>query len=112
MSIKSTVTDKESGLLSCKIFLHNTENVSGIILFHQEMAVSDIHTLVDLSQHKLKHGMTYVISLEATNKAGLSVGARAFIFVDNSQPVHGRVLDGVKVIDLHCHGSNQVIFAT
>jgi len=66
MSIKSTVTDKESGLLSCKIFLHNTENVSGIILFHQEMAVSDIHTLVDLSQHKLKHGMTYVISLEAT----------------------------------------------
>ena len=56
--------------------------------------------------------MTYVISVEATNKAGLSVGIRAFIFVDNSPPVPGRVLDGVNVINVHCHGSNQVIFAT
>ena len=108
--IKSTITDKESGLLSCKIFLHTTDNFPGIILFHQEMIVSDIHTLVDLSEHEIKHGMTYVISLEAMNKAGLSVGTSAFLFVDNSPTVPGRMLDGANKIDLHCHGSNQVIF--
>ncbi len=108
--IKSTITDQESGLLSCKISLHTTENFPGIILFHQEMIVSDIQTLVDLSEHELKHGMAYVISLEAMNKAGLSIGTSAFVFVDNSPPVPGRVLDGANEIDLHCHGSNQVIF--
>jgi hypothetical protein len=108
--IKSTISDKESGLRSCKIFLHTTDNFPGIILFHQEMIVSDIHILVDLSEHELKHGMAYVISLEAMNKAGLSVGTSAFLFVDNSPPVPGRVLDGANEIDLHCHGSNQVIF--
>lgn len=108
ISVSSAVADEESGIAFCKIYLTSAENLDENALVYEGLVASAV--LIDLSKYDLGHNMRYIICLEAVNKAGLSTRLQAFLLVDDSPPVPGRVLDGITEIEVHCHDSTQIIF--
>jgi hypothetical protein len=108
ISISSAVADEESGIASCKIFLKSSENIDETFLVSQGPVDSKVE--IDLSKYELGHNIRCIICLEAVNKTGLSSHVQAFLLVDDSPPVPGRVLEGITEIEVHCHDSTQVMF--
>jgi hypothetical protein len=111
ISVRSHVFDADSGVASYKIVLRGsvnlTENQQSITSERQVIE----ETFMDLSKFALVHNMTYTLSIEAIDRAGLhAMPLQAFLFVDDSPATPGKVLDGASEIFVHCQGSTRVIF--
>eukprot|EP00961_Rhodomonas_salina_P074125 996082-Rhodomonas_salina.2 len=63
-------------------------------------------------EHKLSHGATPCICVEAVNKASLSVHSCVRLEVDDAAPTSGTVTDGLQGFDAECQLSDSAVMAS
>jgi hypothetical protein len=112
VAVSAQIFDQESGIFASKISLRLNGQPPGAQPSVVLNGLANVDALLDLKRYSLIHNARYVVALEAIDMAGLTTAVEAFLHIDDSPPVPGRVLEGLQddIIHVHCHDSIRVIW--